>query len=320
MSIVEQYQGLAEPLKHQLNILYRYFTSNQLVRDGYRKMMSEITKKYHSTRSLKVIVFQMAVLKMITTYEILTPYWVNKLVCYSDHEPHTDIELTKIIKTGKHAVVIEGVMGKKPVIVKHYQSAKRDIKYEIKIYQKLKDMECKIPWFSTCYYIWNTPILVLEKLMLLTASDNEYKVGIAIIKQLWYVHQIGVHSDIKPQNIMKRKLDNGEYEYLLIDYGGVTLEKLGHGYRRWVWSPKWTSQTAHEPKQITTAKNDFIELGYTMKAIQNWKKTEKSDDGQFKKDFTGVLKDYMDRVERIDIHDIKKKDYVDLLRILKTKH
>ena len=335
MSIIEEYHKLPSPLKSQLNEIYREFSSNTNVKDCYRKLMSELPKKLLSRiaersmerssekydKALKILVFHLAILKTISPFDMLKPIWFSKLYCYSDHSDHLDIYLNTILKTGQHASVFEAVMGKKPVIVKFYQSTRRNITYEINIYNRIKEMGCKVPWFSSCYYVWNCPVLVMEKLSSLSKSDDEYRVGYEVLKQLWRLHTFAIHSDIKPQNIMKRKTGS-KCQYLLIDYGGVAMEPLEHGYRRWVWSRKWTSQIAHESKQIVTAKNDFLELGYTMRALQVWRKPlrqkshDEDDEDEFKRDFEGKLVDYMERVELIEDHNIKKRDYVDLLRIL----
>lgn len=139
--------------------------------------------------------------------------------------------------------------------------------------------------------------------------------GIQILNQLKIAHQICIHNDIKPDNIMKR----GEIicEYFLIDWGGATTKKLGYGYERRVWSPKWTSQPMNQPEQLTTAVNDFIELGFTMQAIQNIRKGLPNKQNLFQYNFKGKIKTYMQRINSINRKNIVARDYDDLISILK---
>ena len=164
----------------------------------------------------------------------------------------------------------------------------------------------------------------MEKLFPITKDDNEFEVALEVMKQLVYLHQFGIHNDIKPGNIMKR-IVNGKPKYLLIDYGGVATQRLSYGFKRWIWSPKWTSQELHGKNQVTTAKNDFIELVYTMKTIQNMRNGEdkrhrRNKDGEeednIRTGFVGRLAKLHDRVEQVNPKDIKEEDYLDIIRIL----
>jgi serine/threonine protein kinase len=211
---------------------------------------------------------------------------------------------------------MEGIHHGRPVVVKWYQSSKRDTTYELNFYQKLRGMGCDVPWFSSHYNFWGHKVMVLEKLSPLTQYDDEFKMGVHIIQQLRLLHRMGVHCDIKPQNVMKRQINKRTAQYLLIDFGGVATERLSYGYRRWLWSPKWTSQTPHEADQVVTEKNDFLELAYTMRAMQNWRDSHNQSDGDVKRGFTGRLARYLKRVEEIDKRHVRDQDYTDLLRIL----
>ena len=144
----------------------------------------------------------------------------------------------------------------------------------------------------------------MEKLQKLNSSDDPYMVGAHVIRQLQFLHTFGVHCDIKPGNIMKK----GSL-YYLIDYGGVAKEKMGGGYRRWIWTPKWTSQRSHQKQQVCTAYNDFVELGFTMRHIQIWKKEEETCDvnkREIRTAFGGRLADYMRQVEKYGRHPPKE--------------
>jgi len=163
---------------------------------------------------------------------------------------------------------MKGIFKGEKVMVKVYfrtdkiDDQTKNTSYEINMYKQLKKVRCPIPHFDTRYIFWGLPCLVMEKLEPLNQTDKPYKIAIDVLKQLKYFHQIGVHSGIKPDNIMRKK--NGKY--LLIDYGGSTIEPLRHGYKRISWSPRWTCQN-REYNQVTTYKHDLIELGYTIKAL-----------------------------------------------------
>jgi hypothetical protein len=223
-----------------------------------------------------------------------------------------------MLKEGDHVRVVSGSSQGIPLIIKWYLSHKRTIEYEANAYRELRSMGCPVPWFSFSYYCYGEPVLVLEKLQPLDSSDNEYTLGIHVLQQLRFVHRLGVHCDIKPQNVMKRQLQNDDGSldvyYFLIDYGGLTRERLGYGYRRWLWSPLWTSQRSHTPNQITTYVNDFIELGYTMRALQN--KRAHGSYGNFKHHYHGRLRMYMDYVHHLDPKRRQDNVYDELIKIL----
>ncbi len=269
-------------------------------------------------------------LESMSYWGLLTERWFQYLPCY-DIQGKRKIHLHSFIKEGESVKVMEGTMDGIPVVVKSLISRKHCIRDEMSVYVRLKKAGCPVPWFSTSFYFWGQPVLVLEKLEPLSPYDDEIQLGVQIIEQLEYVHDFGCHSDIKPQNIMKRvpehygrigrnkKYKSQDIEYFLIDYGGVAEEPLKKGYKRWIWTRKWTSQEPHQPNQVVTMTNDFVELAYVMRAIQNWrsvapkKKTTniKHVDGDFKTGYEGRLKRYM---EAVADHEIV--DHTDLCDIL----
>lgn len=317
MSIIERYQKLSPHLQSQLKRIAKHFSQDVDVRKCYNSFVHSEKDIYEINDSAKEVLLHMAILETVDIKDFFEPRWFKHLYCYSDDRPL--IKLSKVLKNGKHACVVEGKFDNVPVVIKWYKSLKRDIRYESGIYSRLKEMGCPVPKFITSYRYMGEPVLILEKLSSLSAYDDEYRLGVELIKQLKHVHKFGVHCDIKPQNVMKRyHSDIKKRKYLLIDYGGVATDQLKHGYRRWIWSPKWTSQPAHEKNQIATPKNDFLELGYTMKAIQNWRYTKGNSDGDVKSDFNGKLGQYMKRVDRIKHDKISDNDYTDLIKILKS--
>jgi serine/threonine protein kinase len=196
----------------------------------------------------------------------------------------------------------------KPLVVKWYRSGDRTSQYEINVYKKLKSLGCPLPYFSGKYSFWNEPVLVMERLERLDKKEDINKLGRQVLIQLSYLHTFGVHCDIKPDNILKRVNDD-KVSYFLIDYGGVAMEKLNWGYKRWIWSKHWTSQTPHIKKQIASCKHDFKELGFTLNALKN-------PGVNHREEFTGKIKKYMNRVEKVDKRKVDQKDYEDLIKIL----
>lgn len=296
------YRSFPDELKHQIKVLAPEFSKDSRVLETYRTIMGSFPYQGH----VDVEIWGYAMVSAIPVLEIVQKTRFNILRCYNERG-HL-IKLENEITSGKHVRLYSATHLRtgRQVIVKLYQSSSgRDTSYENGIYRRLGKPE---PCFSTAYFLWGCPVLVMAPLRPLDTKDDEYEMGIQVIQQLRYLHRFGVHCDIKPGNVMKRLRYNGKKRYLVIDYGGVSVETKAHGYRRWVWSPKWTSQPRRSENEgrdvIATAKNDLIELGYTMKTLQNDKQgISNRKEGQtdpIRSGFTGRLKQYMDYVSRID--------------------
>lgn len=312
-SYVSLYEDLPDALKKQLSKLHPVFVNDDDIVPVAEDLYRRYGKKGRNPQIRKIL-FRIAMLKVIAPDYLLDPKWFPYVYGY-DNRGHI-VRLEKTISMGRHVFVLQGRLDDDvPVCIKWYQSNRRDTLFEIGIYKKLRHLECPTPWFSSTYQFWDSPVLVMEKLSPLGKEDNEFEVAAEVIKQLTYLHQFGVHNDIKPGNIMKR-IQHGKPVYFMIDHGGVATQRLGYGYRRWIWSPKWTCQRPHASNQVTTPKHDFIELGYTMKTMQNWT----TGDTQIRAGFTGKLAEYMDRVSKIDERHVTKKDYQDLIDILLTQN
>ena len=246
------------------------------------------------------------VLNSLTPWQMLTDKWIHTIKCYS--EDGRTIRLESFLKDSKSVKVLTGVLeGNNPrnVVVKYVMSRRHSVLDEINTYRNLQRQGCPCPWYTSDFYYWGAPVLVMEKLEPLGPYDNEYQVGRQILRQLKHVHRFGCHSDIKPHNIMKKRDPDKKrrYRYYLIDYGGLASKPLKEGYKRWIWTEKWSSQESHVKNQVVTPTNDFIELGYVMRAIQNWReqvpsKKSKYNDGNFKSGYRGRLKEYMHLVNK----------------------
>jgi len=98
----------------------------------------------------------------------------------------------------------------------------------------------------------------------------------------------------------------------------MSVQRLEYGYRRNTWSPKYTSQQFRGKNQVTTGVNDFKELGFAMKALQNLRKTNGKHEGDFKGHFRERLATYMSHVDKLNPKNIPPTVYLDLIKMLKT--
>lgn len=227
------------------------------------------------------------------------------------------IRLVDTIKNNKGAKILAALLMRTPsdygtaksIVVKaSYTSA---ILTEMETYIQLRRMGCPLPWFSVNYSYWGHPVLVMEKLEPITFDKEDVRtVCRNVIEQLRYVHQIGVHCDIKPGNIMKKCLSHTgskkhRYYYYIIDYGGIaTQEYKSHGpiryFKRHTHTELFSSQRSAKERKCQ-AVNDLLELGYTLNYIA-WKKSgasEKIVKEKFRREYVGICKEYMRYITKV---------------------
>lgn len=139
---------------------------------------------------------------------------------------------------------------------------------EIDNWATVKSLGIPTPIIAGNFKLMDFPVIVLEKLYRLDATDDPYKVGKSVLKDLSKLHKVCCHSDLKPDNIMKffPEDKNQEVIYYIIDYGSTSTEKLHYGYRRRVWTPLYKSQVPMS-NQVTTAKYDLLELLFTINSL-----------------------------------------------------
>lgn len=202
----------------------------------------------------------------------------EKADCRATTSVPKEFKIDGKIMAGRNVVVLHGKFCGRKLAVKWSYS--RDIASEYDIYVKLKMAGCQVPWFDN-FLILGQPVLVLERLRPISRKDNAFYVGMKVMEQLAFVHAIGCHNDIKPQNIMieddsEKKVrfeDDTPAQPYLIDYGGVTTEKLDKGFRRQIWTKSFSSQRPGSHYQFTCAKFDYMELVFTVQAILLWQKS-----------------------------------------------
>ena len=198
------------------------------------------------------------------------------------------------------------------------------IEDEMKRWQLVQSLGVKTPWIGYDFRFWDQPVLVLEVLQPLDTTDNEFVVGASIVGDLAKLYKVGVHSDLKPDNIMKRVTD--KTEYFIIDYGGLATVPLLYGFKRYIWTPLYTSQVP-ATLCVCTGKNDLLELAYTMRGLQIEEDAAKRpdfyarfpDERDARHGISFKLRAFLERVTAIDERRIIDEDYNELLVILKSE-
>ena len=244
-----------------------------------------------------VDLYRVAILCSVPTIRLFEKEFLSRVCCYHYIKPEKYYFIERVLKKGQY-VRIGFTEKKHSLVVKWFRNQDMDISFEMALYKRLKLLGCPLPYFSCSYRFWKDKVLLMEELEPLSEKDDPYQIGICVLEQLSYLHTFAVHNDIKPNNIMKKGR-----KYYLIDFGGVALKKLAHGYKRWNWSEKWTSQKMYVKKQITTYKNDLIELGYTLNHLSN---TSLKDP---RSGFQGKIAQYMEEVRKLEA-EIQPDDQV----------
>ena len=120
------------------------------------------------------------------------------------------------------------------------------------------------------FFLIDMEILILEKLSPIPKNADVLQLGVDSLNWLESLHKKrdGVHSDIKPANIM---FHESSQKFIPIDYDGITLKKTSNNeFVRYSATPGWAIQAPTEnPSEltITTKWHDLIELGITMYGI-----------------------------------------------------
>jgi hypothetical protein len=247
--------------------------------------------------------YRIAVFCTIPTKRLFEKEFLSRVCCYHYLKPEKYHVIERVLNKGQYVRI---GFTSSSLVVKWFRNQDMDVTFEMGLYTRLRLLGCPLPYFSCSYRFWKDKVLLMEKLESLDEEDDPYQIGICVLEQLSYLHTFAVHSDIKPNNIMRK----GK-KYYLIDFGGVALKRLDYGYKRWNWSEKWTSQKMHVKNQITTAKNDLIELGYSLNYLAQrrspmFENTQRKDP---RSGFQGKIAEYMNEVRRLD-PEVKPDDEV----------
>ena len=330
---LKKYKSLPRPLKDQVSYLLKKFgTDSRIVKDAKLFMKDGVQDPK--------VAKKLAILKNFDTYDLIHKRFFDGIYAYD--EKGRTVTFKKILTDTRpieHVCLFKGRLHnpieKKDldVIVKWYESPRHGtVQDEIENYQALRDLGCKVPWFSSSYLFWKSEVLIMEPLNEVTGDDDEFEVVAQVVQQLKLIHKIGIHNDLKPPNIMWRPYgdrpkgaDRGDREYLVIDYGGMTTEKYEWGWYRKVWSPKWCAQERKPKKKkdrITSPYYDLLEAVYMAKSIQNHRKTKdwgsdrpKAKKPHIRSGFKGKLKTLHDAVLEMDPKKITEKDYDTMIKI-----
>jgi len=238
--------------------------------------------------------------------------------CYNKDNTKS-IRLTELITDSDNVCLVRGQLmpGKHSVVVKMYQGSKKDTSYEVDIYKRIrKYLNMPKIWFSSSFYFWGVNVLVMEELYPITGEDDEYEIIRQIVPQIQELHKLGCHNDIKIQNVMKRGIINSDntvtIEYLIIDFGGFTIQKLKDGYRRMVWTPRTCSQTK-QTNQVTYPRHDMIEMCHAMRQVQLDRIGKKDN---VKEGFLGAL----DKIHKTCMAMKNYPDNTDYAKIIELTH
>lgn len=134
-------------------------------------------------------------------------------------------------------------------------------------WMKVRNAGTKMIQFETnCSVARQQPVMLMEPLSRIDASDNIYALLLDVLPQLESIHRAGmVHSDVKVDNIMKRVGE--QTEYFLIDYDSVSyhsIEGIDHAVARRVFSILWASQIRANGTIPTSYRYDLEELFYAV--------------------------------------------------------
>jgi hypothetical protein len=186
-----------------------------------------------------------------------------------------------------------------------------------KKWRQVSNTGANVPKIYTDFYILDFPVIVVEQLTPLDASDYNQKLVMSIVSYIEKIIPIGVNNNIKPSNIMKRINKDSSITYIVTDVEMMTTEEKAYGYKRYSWSPEWTSQVV-DINTITTVKNDLLEFGYTLNYLAQMQ------DAQAELDLAQQIRiiempeelnDWMERVRIIDEQNIKLVDFIELKKM-----
>lgn len=150
-------------------------------------------------------------------------------------------------------------------------SNERSLVNELKMYDRLminSEEPAELPGILSGFEFLGNPVLIMEPLEPLTInSRNLIVIFRSLLGQLREIHRVGIHCDIKPDNVMQ----SGS-RYYLIDLGGMVSE----GSRRNTYTPSFASQRS--TSKVTSKRHDLFELIFTMNYLSKKSRGKSLDD------------------------------------------
>lgn len=244
--------------------------------------------------------------------------------CINAQDTQYKFFFDKLLFEKERVVVLRGYLKHEsgetmPAICKYYRSVERTIDYELECYSRLRKLGCPIPWFSSNFTFLDQRVLIMQSLLpckhrlecrapeKCVGCTDWQRLGTDVLKQLKYLHQFGVHCDLKPDNIMMLpehpygthpKLP---YRYVIIDYGGCATKRTGEGYYRFTRNPKFTSQPKDsKDRHLCTPWHDLVELGYVCNYLELRNRLGAKHGKNIKKDFEHpAIKRYMAYIQSL---------------------
>jgi hypothetical protein len=183
----------------------------------------------------------------------------------------------------------------------------------------ISDTGAEIPKILKNFYILDFPVVVMESLEPLDASDYNQKLVLSIISYIEKIISIGVNNNIKPSNLLK-KIKEDQIQYFVVDAEKMAIEEKDYGFQRFSWTSEWASQVI-DSQTITTVKNDLLEFGYTLHFLSQMNEITDAEMenriiNQIRiSEMPDELLNWMNRVRLIDEQDIKLNDFIDLKKL-----
>lgn len=183
----------------------------------------------------------------------------------------------------------------------------------------ISDTGAEIPKILKNFYLLDFPVVVMESLEPLDASDYNQKLVLSIISYIEKIISIGVNNNIKPSNLLK-KIKEDQIQYFVVDAEKMAIEEKDYGFQRFSWTSEWASQVI-DSQTITTVKNDLLEFGYTLHFLSQMNEITDAEMenriiNQIRiSEMPDELLNWMNRVRLIDEQDIKLNDFIDLKKL-----
>lgn len=334
-----------ETITYQAQVISCYYSLDDEQQDQFWKSMEATLTQELS--ALQGEDFYIRILQEITKFfgiqrdSIQLQPFLEKKIVYAYNDCGYRIYMEQILRFDEEQHVGIGIMTKDLPIGCGQESGKQErwvIKWnttpengekitleEMDKWRLIESTGANIPKLLSGFMILDFSVVVMERLYPLESQDYNQKLVMSITSFIEKLIPIGVNNNLKPSNIMKRiyPLDSSkskEITYLVSDIGSMTIEPLLYGYRRFTWSPFWSSQVK-DSDTVTTVKNDLLEFGYVLTWLSLM--SDISDEEELLSLMNSIrtiekpkeILDWMNRVRMINEQNIEMKDFLDLKKL-----